>query len=58
VEQARIQQGFVEMSNVSAMQEMAGLITINNALQANQRVLQTYDGLTDRAVQVLGNTQG
>jgi flagellar basal-body rod protein FlgF len=58
IEDARIQQGFLEMSNVTPMHEMAELVTINNALQANQRVLQTYDGLTDRAVQVLGNTQG
>jgi flagellar basal-body rod protein FlgF len=58
VENANIQQGFVELSNVSPMHEMANLVTINNALQANQRVLQTYDSLTDRAVQVLGNTQG
>lgn len=55
---ARVQQGFVESSNVSPMHEMADLVTINHALQANQRVLQTFDGLTDRAVQVLGNTQG
>lgn len=57
VENARVQQGFLEGSNVSPMREMADLVVISNALQANQRVIQTYDALTDRAVQVLGNTQ-
>jgi flagellar basal body rod protein FlgG len=57
IENPGIQQGFLEMSNVTPMHEMAELITINNALQANHRVVQTYDGLSDRAIQVLGNTQ-
>jgi flagellar basal-body rod protein FlgF len=55
VEGARIQQGFLEMSNVSPMHEMVELITVSNALQANQRVLQNFDGMLDRAIQVLGN---
>jgi flagellar basal-body rod protein FlgF len=56
VENARIRQGYLEMSNVSAMHEMSDMIIVSNALQANQRVLQSYDGLLDRAVQVLGST--
>lgn len=55
VEGSHIQQGFLEMSNVSPMYEMADLVTISNALQANQRVLQNFDGMLDRAVQVLGS---
>jgi flagellar basal body rod protein FlgG len=58
LEDVRVRQGFVELSNVSPMHEMADLITINHALQANHRMIQTFDGLTERAVQVLGNTQG
>lgn len=55
VETSHIQQGFLEMSNVSPLREMADLITISSALQANQRVLQNFDGMLDRAIQVLGN---
>lgn len=53
VEASEVRQGFVEMSNVSAIHEMIDLVTISNALQANQKVIQTYDGLSDRAVQSL-----
>lgn len=53
VEGARVQQGYLELSNVSAISEMIDLVTISNALQANQKVIQTYDGLSDRAIQML-----
>ncbi len=56
VENTRVRQGFLEMSNVSAIHEMIDLVTISNALQANQKVIQTYDGLSDRAVQSLAPT--
>jgi flagellar basal body rod protein FlgG len=36
------------------MHEMVELISVSNALQANQRVIQTYDSSLERAVQVLG----
>lgn len=53
MENSRVRQGFTEQSNVSAIQEMISLVTISNALQANQKVIQTYDGLSERAVQSL-----
>jgi len=56
VEASEVKQGFLEMSNVSAVHEMIDLVTISNALQANQKVIQTYDGLSDRAVQSLAPT--
>lgn len=56
VEASRVRQGFVEQSNVSAIHEMIDLVTITNALQANQKVIQTYDGLSERAVQSLSPT--
>jgi flagellar basal body rod protein FlgG len=58
VEDARIQQGSLEMSNVSPIREMADLVAVSNALQANQRFIQSMDGLTERAVQLLGNPAG
>lgn len=56
VQDSRVRQGFLEMSNVNAIHEMIDLVTISNALQANQKVIQTYDGLSDRAVQSLAPT--
>ncbi len=53
----RVRQHFQETSNVSPMLEMAELVVVSNAIQANQKVIQTYDGLVDRAIQVLGATQ-
>jgi len=55
VDDGRVRQNFKEMSNVSPMIEMAELITVNNALQANQKVIQTYDELSGKAIQVLGS---
>lgn len=55
-ETSRIRQGCLEMSNVSAIREMADLVLVSNALQANQRVIQTMDELSQRAVQSLGAT--
>lgn len=52
----RVRQGYREMSNSSAIREMIEIMSVNNALQANQRMIQSLDGLTERAVQVLGNT--
>lgn len=53
LEDVMVRQGYLEGSNVSAISEMIDLVTISNALQANQKVIQTYDGLSDRAVQSL-----
>lgn len=53
-ETARVRQGFLESSNVSTMHEMVQLVTINNALQANQKVIQSIDGIMERAIQQLG----
>jgi flagellar basal body rod protein FlgG len=53
-ETARVYQGFLESSNASPIREMVDLVTINNALQANQKVIQSIDGLLERAIQQLG----
>lgn len=55
-EGSHVQQGFLELSNVSAVHEMVDLITVNNALQANQRYIQSLDSTMERAIQVLGST--
>ncbi|MGH8018585.1 MAG: flagellar hook-basal body protein [Opitutaceae bacterium] len=55
-EESRVRQGFLEMGNVSGIREMTNLILVSNALQANHKVIQNFDSLTERAVQVLGST--
>lgn len=45
-----MQQGFTEQSNVNVVSEMVEMITISRAYEANQKVIQTVDGMLDRAV--------
>lgn len=56
VEYANVHQGYLEMSNVSPVREMVDMVAVSTALQANQKVIQSIDELTGRAVQILGNT--
>ncbi|MEZ5277751.1 MAG: flagellar hook-basal body protein [Opitutaceae bacterium] len=49
-------QGAIESSNVSSIHEMVDMITVNNAFQANQRVISSIDRAMERAVEILGNT--
>jgi len=51
-----INQGAIESSNISAIREMVNMISVNNAFQANQRVISSIDRAMERAVEVLGNT--
>lgn len=52
--QARIEQGCLEMSNVSVVTEMVEMITITRAYEANQKIIQTIDGTIDKAVNDVG----
>lgn len=49
-----IQQGFTEQSNVNAVSEMVDLIAITRAYEANQKAIQTVDGMIDLAVNSVG----
>ena len=49
-------QGAIESSNISPIQEMVDMIAVNNAFQANQRVISSIDRAMERAVDILGNT--
>lgn len=51
-----INQGAIESSNISAIREMVDMISVNNAFQANQRVISTIDSAMEKAVEILGNT--
>ena len=50
-----VRQGFLEGSNTSAVSEMANLITVMRAYEANQRVVQMQDERMGRAISELGN---
>lgn len=50
-----VRQGFLEGANTSAVLEMANLITVMRAYEANQRVVQVQDERMGRAISELGN---
>lgn len=52
----RFVQGAIEGSNISPIQEMVDMIAVNNAFQANQRVISSIDRVMERAIDTLGNT--
>lgn len=51
---ARVRQGYIEASNVNVVTEMVNMITITRAYESNQKVIQTIDGMLDRAVNNVG----
>ena len=50
VENIRIEQGFVEESNVDLTEQMVALLEVTRAYSANQKVVQTNDSLLQKAV--------
>ena len=52
----KILQGFLESSNVSAIEEMIGLIEVSRAHEANQKMVQAFDENTGKAIGTLGQT--
>ncbi|MFA9376676.1 MAG: flagellar basal-body rod protein FlgF [Lachnotalea sp.] len=51
---ARVQQGYVEASNVNIISEMVDMIAITRAYETNQKVITTIDGTLDKAVNTVG----
>ena len=47
--------GYIEQSNVSPMTEMVNLIAVSRAYEACQKVIQSHDDNSDKAIQTLGN---
>ncbi len=45
-----VNQGFVEQSNVNAVTEMSNLINANRNFESIQRVIKTYDSMSQKAV--------
>ena len=51
---ASVVSGYLEMSNVNVVSEMVNMISITRAYETNQKILQTYDGSLDIAVNQIG----
>ena len=51
---ARVEQGCLEASNVQVVDEMVTMITVARAYEANQKLIQTFDGMLDKAVNQVG----
>ena len=56
-DQFTLMQGYLESSNVSAIQEMIGLIEVSRAHEANQKMIQAFDQNIGKAIGTLGQTQ-
>ncbi|PLT31724.1 flagellar hook-basal body protein [Peribacillus deserti] len=50
----KLQQGFIEQSNVDASKTMTDMLTAYRAFEANQKILQAYDKSMDKAVNEIG----
>ncbi|QQZ09197.1 flagellar hook-basal body protein [Heyndrickxia vini] len=56
--QYRLQQGFLERSNVDISQTMTDMLSTYRSFEANQKVLQAYDKSMERAVNEIGRVNG
>ncbi|RQD72284.1 MAG: flagellar hook-basal body protein [Tindallia sp. MSAO_Bac2] len=52
--EGRVLQGFIENSNVEAVDQMVEMINVMRAYESNQRVVHTYDEMLQRAVNDIG----
>ena len=49
-ERPKIRQGFLEGSNVNPVKQMVQMIEVNRTYEANQRIIQTHDGLLGKLI--------
>ncbi|MBR4084685.1 MAG: flagellar hook-basal body protein [Lachnospiraceae bacterium] len=54
---AKINSGYLEMSNVQVVTEMVNMISVTRAYETNQKIMQTYDASLEIAVNQLGKVQ-
>lgn len=52
--QFKLQQGFLEQSNVDVSKSMTDLLTAYRSFEANQKIVQAYDRSMDKAVNEVG----
>ena len=53
----KIQQGFLESSNVNSVREMVNIINVTRAYEANQKVFQAQDETLEKAVNQVGSVK-
>ena len=51
---ANIEQGYIEASNVKVVDEMVTMITVARAYESNQKMIQTFDTMIEKAVNQVG----
>lgn len=51
---AKVNQSYLETSNISVVTEMVNMINVSRAYETNQKVIQTYDSSLEIAVNQLG----
>ncbi len=51
---AQIHSGFLETSNISVVDEMVNMLTVNRAYESNQKIITTIDGTLEIAANQLG----
>lgn len=49
-ERPKVRQGFLEGANVNVVREMVEMIEVNRTYEANQKMIQTHDGLLGRLI--------
>ena len=54
---AKVYSGYLEASNVQVVSEMVQMIAVTRAYETNQKIIQTYDGSLEVAVNQLGKLQ-
>ena len=52
--ESRVRQGYLENSNVVSVSEMVGIIETMRHFEANQKLIQGYDEMLERAIRTLG----
>ncbi len=53
----KVKPGYVEKPNFSLVEEMVKMIEVSRAYEANSKVIQSHDGLLDKAINSVGVTR-
>ena len=52
-----MRQGYLESSNISVVDEMVSMISIQRQYEANQKLITTFDSSLDKTVNDVGRVQ-
>ncbi len=55
--ETNFKQGYTEKPNFSVVEEMVRMIEVSRAYEANSKVIQSHDGLLDKAINSVGATR-